>query len=83
LHWISRWGTYKKGRFFFFLNKKEAKKTSIIWVRAGENARAQIQKVFCLADSSSVANTTGRSEGLRWWDGSFTTRADGSGPHDD
>jgi hypothetical protein len=30
------------------VNKKEAKKTSVIWVRAGFNARAPTQKSFLL-----------------------------------
>jgi hypothetical protein len=31
-----------EGRVFFFVNKKEAKKTLIIWGCAGESARAWI-----------------------------------------
>jgi hypothetical protein len=35
-------------KVFFFVNKKEAKKTSLIWARAGENARASRSKSFLL-----------------------------------
>jgi hypothetical protein len=33
-------GPCAAGRAFFFVNKKEAKKTLIIWALAGENARS-------------------------------------------
>ncbi|MBW4035580.1 MAG: hypothetical protein HIU90_08935 [Proteobacteria bacterium] len=36
------------GRVFFFVNKKEAKKTLLIWARAGENARAPESESFLL-----------------------------------
>jgi hypothetical protein len=41
-------GRTGKGRIFFFVNKKEAKKTLLIWARAGENARAPESKSFLL-----------------------------------
>jgi len=37
-----------KKRVFFFVNKKEAKKTLLIWARAGEDARAPESKSFLL-----------------------------------
>jgi hypothetical protein len=54
--WVPRWcglvfldasyraaqmrGMQGRGRVFFFVNKKEAKKTLLVWVCARENARA-------------------------------------------
>jgi hypothetical protein len=46
---VRRW-TQGAGRqkVFFFVNKKEAKKTSFIYARARENARAPMSKSFLL-----------------------------------
>ncbi|WP_139333942.1 MULTISPECIES: hypothetical protein [Acidiphilium] len=43
--WEGREG---QGRIFFFVNKKEAKKTLLIWARARENARAPESESFLL-----------------------------------
>jgi hypothetical protein len=40
--------SYRGRRVFFFVNKKEAKKTSVIWVRAGFDADDPVQKSFLL-----------------------------------
>ncbi|WP_217696432.1 hypothetical protein, partial [Acidiphilium rubrum] len=40
--------TKRQGKSFFFVNKKEAKKTLLIWVRAFENARAPGSESFLL-----------------------------------
>jgi hypothetical protein len=38
----------REGKVFFFVNKKEAKKTLLIWVRAGFSARAPRSESFLL-----------------------------------
>jgi hypothetical protein len=38
----------KRGSLFFFVNKKEAKKTSFIWAQVGFPARAPAPKSFLL-----------------------------------
>jgi len=38
----------RKGRVFFFVNKKEAKKTLVVWGCAGETARASDSESFLL-----------------------------------
>ncbi|WP_286838520.1 hypothetical protein [Acidiphilium sp. 34-64-41] len=40
--------TKRQGKSFFFVNKKEAKKTLVIWARAGSNARAPEFESFLL-----------------------------------
>jgi len=49
------------------VNKKEAKKTLVIWVRAGESARAPDQKSFLLLffkkEEPSSPHRTDRSNG--------------------
>jgi hypothetical protein len=46
---VRRWGCGSGGsKVFFFVNKKEAKKTLLIWARAGETARAPESKSFLL-----------------------------------
>jgi len=46
---VRRWSCRSGGRkVFFFVNKKEAKKTLLIWARAGENARDSESKSFLL-----------------------------------
>ncbi|MDD2859831.1 MAG: hypothetical protein PHI71_02030 [Acidiphilium sp.] len=37
---------FSSSKSFFFVNKKEAKKTLLIWVRAGETARALSEQKF-------------------------------------
>jgi hypothetical protein len=41
-------GELKGRKVFFFCKQKGSKKTSLIWARAGENARASESKSFLL-----------------------------------
>jgi hypothetical protein len=42
-----RSGTQRQGKVFFFVNEKEAKKTSLIYAVLVRHPTAQSQKVFC------------------------------------
>jgi hypothetical protein len=37
---------FRQGEVFFFVNKKETKKTSLVWARAGDKARALSEQKF-------------------------------------
>ncbi|MCW8308182.1 hypothetical protein AruPA_14170 [Acidiphilium sp. PA] len=48
----------RQGKVFFFVNKKEAKKTLLIWARTRETARALVSKSFLLLFYKKAALAT-------------------------